>query len=66
MAVWRNLLNHMIGNLGLLATAARGDEAERPQGDQFKTDPGAAYAERRDALLWPIGAANVFDRDRTA
>jgi uncharacterized protein (TIGR03086 family) len=59
----RELLNHMIGNLGLLATAARGDKAERPEGDQFETDPGSAYAERRDVLLSAMGAADVFDRD---
>jgi uncharacterized protein (TIGR03086 family) len=59
----RELLNHMIGNLGILATAARGDKAERPQGDQFETDPGVAYAERRKELLSAMRPADVFDRD---
>jgi uncharacterized protein (TIGR03086 family) len=59
----RALLNHLIGNLGLLATVARGEAAERPQGDQFGSDPGAAYSEGRRALMSALSAPGVFDRD---
>ena len=59
----RALLNHMIGNLGLLAVAARGEKAERPDGDQFGTDPGTAYGERREELLAALASTGVFDRD---
>jgi uncharacterized protein (TIGR03086 family) len=59
----RALLNHMIGNLGLLTVAARGENAERPDADQFGTDPGTAYGERREELLVALASAGVFDRD---
>jgi uncharacterized protein (TIGR03086 family) len=59
----RALLNHLIGNLGLLATVAKGEKAERPQGDQFEADPAAAYSRRREELLSAIGVPGVFDRD---
>jgi hypothetical protein len=57
------LLDHLIGNLGLLVTVARGEKGERPQGDQFDGDPGAAYGERREELLVAIAAEGVFERD---
>jgi uncharacterized protein (TIGR03086 family) len=59
----RTLLNHMIGNLGLLTTAASGGKAERPQGDQFDADAGAAYAKGRNDLLAALGAPGVLARD---
>jgi uncharacterized protein (TIGR03086 family) len=57
------LLNHLIGNLGMLVIAARGEKSERPEGDQFETDPGAVYGERRQELLVAIAPAGVFDRE---
>jgi uncharacterized protein (TIGR03086 family) len=43
------LLNHLIGNLGILATVAKGERAERSEGDQFESDP--------------LSAPGVLDRD---
>jgi len=34
------LLNHLIGNLGILATVAKGERAERSEADQFESEPG--------------------------
>jgi len=59
----RALLNHMIGGLGMLTTAASGGEAEMPQGDQFGDDPGAVYEERRRALLSAVSSDGALDRD---
>src|SRR5262249_20277900 len=59
----RALLNHMIGGLGMLTTAASGGTAAIPQGDQFGDDPGAAYEERRRALLSAVRADGALDRD---
>jgi uncharacterized protein (TIGR03086 family) len=59
----KELLNHLIGNLGMLATVAKGETAERPQGDQFGSDPGAAYRERRRELMSALAVPGVFDRD---
>ena len=59
----RALLNHMIGGLGILTTAAAGGKAEIPEGDQFGTDPAGAYDERRSGLLTAIRTRGVLDRD---
>jgi uncharacterized protein (TIGR03086 family) len=58
----RALLNHMIGGLGMLTTAASGEKAAIPQGDQFGTDPGSAYEQGRDALMAAIRGDGVLDR----
>ena len=57
------LLNHLIGNLGILATVAKGERAERSEGDQFGSDPGAVYRRRRTELLSALSAPGVLDRD---
>jgi uncharacterized protein (TIGR03086 family) len=59
----RALLNHMIGGLGILTTAAAGGKAEIPEGDQFGTDPAGAYDQRRSRLLTAIRTQGVLDRD---
>lgn len=58
----RALLNHMIGGLQMLKTAAEGGEAKMPEGDQFGDDPGADYQTRRAALLEAIRGEGVLDR----
>jgi uncharacterized protein (TIGR03086 family) len=47
----RALLNHVIGGLEMLRTAASGGKAAMPEGDQFGSDPGQTYDERRTKLL---------------
>ena len=59
----RALLNHMIGGLGMLATAATGGQAAMPEGDQFGSDPGRAYGDGRDAFVAALGSPGVFDRN---
>jgi uncharacterized protein (TIGR03086 family) len=59
----RTLLNHMIGNMGMAASAARGEKAALPEGDQFGPDPGEAYEERRQELLGAVRGAGVLERD---
>jgi uncharacterized protein (TIGR03086 family) len=59
----KTLLNHLLGNLGLLATAARGEKGELPEGDQFDDDPGAVYGELREELLVALAADGVFERE---
>src|SRR5438067_1556374 len=59
----RALLNHVIGGLDMLRVAAEGGKAVPPSGDQFGSDPGATYAERRTALLGALQAEGVFDRN---
>jgi uncharacterized protein (TIGR03086 family) len=59
----RALLNHMIGNMGMAATAAEGQKAPFPEGDQFGSDPGAAYEERRQKLLSAVRGAGTLERD---
>ena len=59
----RTLLNHMIGNMGMAASAARGEKAVLPEGDQFGPDPGAAYEERRQELLGAVRGAGAVERD---
>jgi uncharacterized protein (TIGR03086 family) len=59
----RALLNHMIGGLGMLTTAAAGGKPEMPQGDQFGSDPAGEYDERRSQLLTAIRMPGVLDRN---
>ncbi|HLI73653.1 MAG TPA: TIGR03086 family metal-binding protein [Acidimicrobiales bacterium] len=59
----RALLNHMIGGLGMLTTAARGGKALIPEGDQFGEDPGRDYDERRQALVAALREPGVYDRN---
>lgn len=58
----RGLLNHVIGGLGMLTAAARGEKAEMPQGDQFGSSPGKEYDARRAALLDALRGDAVLDR----
>lgn len=58
----RLLLNHMIGGLGMLAAAARGEKAEMPQGDQFGDDPGGDYDKGRTELLAALRGPAVLER----
>lgn len=57
----RALLNHVIGNLEMLRSAAAEGKAPLPQGDQFGSDPGAVYAERRAALIAALQGDGVLD-----
>jgi uncharacterized protein (TIGR03086 family) len=59
----RALLNHLIGGLALLKTAADGGKAAMPEGDQFGDDPGADYDKRRAALLASVRKDGVLDRE---
>jgi uncharacterized protein (TIGR03086 family) len=59
----RALLNHLVGNLGMLTGAAEGGKAEIPRGDQFGSDPAGAYAQRRSALLVALRGQGVLDRN---
>jgi uncharacterized protein (TIGR03086 family) len=59
----RSLLNHMLGGLAMLTTAAGGGKATVPQGDQLGSDPGATYEERRAALLSAVRAPGVLGRN---
>ena len=59
----RTLLNHMIGNIGMAASAATGEKAALPQGDQFGSDAGAAYEERRQELVGAVRSAGALERD---
>ena len=59
----RALLNHVIGGLEMLTTAAKGGKATIPEGDQFGSDAGAAYEERREALIGALGGEGVLDRN---
>lgn len=59
----RALLNHMMGNLRMLTRAARDEKPERPQGEQFGSNPGEDYEEGRRELLEAISSPGVFDRD---
>jgi uncharacterized protein (TIGR03086 family) len=57
------LLNHVIGGLAMLTTAAGGGKAEIPEGDQFGSDPAGVYDERRGRLLTTTRTQGVLDRD---
>jgi uncharacterized protein (TIGR03086 family) len=59
----RALLNHMIGGLAMLTTAAEGEKAAIPDGDQFGSDPAGAYNQRRRALITAVRGEGVLDRD---
>jgi uncharacterized protein (TIGR03086 family) len=59
----RALLNHMIGGLAILATAAEGGKAAMPEGDQFGSDPAGTYDQRRSALITAVRGDGVMDRD---
>jgi uncharacterized protein (TIGR03086 family) len=59
----RALLNHMIGNMHMAAAAARGEKAGFPEGDQFGSDPAAAYEERRQQLVSAVRGAGALERD---
>jgi len=59
----RALLNHMIGGLSILTTAAEGGKAEIPQGDQFGSDAAGVYVERRTRLLDTIRGPGVLERN---
>jgi uncharacterized protein (TIGR03086 family) len=58
----RALLNHMIGGLAMLTTAAEGGKASMPEGDQFGSDPAGAYDQRRSALLTAVRGDGVMER----
>jgi uncharacterized protein (TIGR03086 family) len=57
----RLLLNHMIGGLEMLSTAAAGGEAKMPEGDQFGANPGEDYDTRRAKLLEAVRSDGVLD-----
>jgi uncharacterized protein (TIGR03086 family) len=57
----RALLNHMLGGLTMLTTAARGDKATMPEGDQIGSDPSGTYDERRAALLEAVRTPGALD-----
>ena len=59
----RALLNHMTGGLAMLTTAAQGNKAVMPEGDQFGSDPAGTYETRRSALLTAIRGEGALDRD---
>lgn len=42
---------------------AKGEKAERSEGDQFESDPGAVYARRRTELLGALSAPGMLDHD---
>jgi uncharacterized protein (TIGR03086 family) len=59
----RALLNHVIGGLVMLTTAAEGGRAEIPEGDQFGSDPAGVYEDRRSSLVSAIRAQGALDRN---
>lgn len=59
----RGLLNHVIGGLEMLRVAAEGGKPPMPEGDQFGSDPGAAYDERRASLLTVLRGDGVLERN---
>lgn len=59
----RALLNHVIGGLGMLTAAAKGEKAAMPEGDQFSSHPAGAYDERRGALLTAVRGEGVLERN---
>jgi uncharacterized protein (TIGR03086 family) len=59
----RALLNHVIGGMEMLRVAAEGGKASPPEGDQFGSDPGAVYDERRASLLTAVRGDGVLDRN---
>jgi uncharacterized protein (TIGR03086 family) len=59
----RALLNHMIGGLAMLTTAAQGEKGEIPKGDQFDAQPGDTYERRREILLSAMCGPGVLERN---
>jgi uncharacterized protein (TIGR03086 family) len=59
----RALLNHMLGGLEMLRTAASGGKAVPPEGDQFGPNPGHDYDERRAKLLDVVRGEGALDRN---
>ena len=59
----RALLNHMLGGLAMLTTAASGGKATMPEGDQVGSAPGDTYAERRAALLAAVRGPGALDHN---
>jgi uncharacterized protein (TIGR03086 family) len=57
------LLNHLLGGMGMLTTAAQGGKAEPPQGDLVGdgSDIGDRYDAARTKLLDAISDPAVFD-----
>ena len=58
----KGLLNHVIGGMGMLHTAATGGKATPPEGNIVRDDPGAQYAEARTKLLEALKEPGVFER----
>lgn len=61
----RGLLNHMLGGLTMLATAAETGTAKPPEGDQVTGDVGAEYASRREKVLQAWRAPGVLEKTLT-
>ncbi len=59
----RGLLNHMLGAMTISATAALGEKATMPEGEQFGSDPGAVYEERRGVLLDALRSPGALERE---
>jgi uncharacterized protein (TIGR03086 family) len=59
----KQLLNHLIGGLGMLHTAATGGKATAPEGNVVGDNPAQQYDEGRDKLLAAIKDPGVFDRN---
>jgi uncharacterized protein (TIGR03086 family) len=59
----RALVNHMLGAMTIAATAARGEKATQPEGEQFGSDPGAAYEECRRVLLSAVRRPDALERE---
>jgi len=57
------LLNHMLGGLTMLTTAASGGKATVPEGDQVGSDPGGTYDARRAELLAALRDPGALDRN---
>jgi uncharacterized protein (TIGR03086 family) len=47
----------------MLTTAAKGERASMPEGDQLGSDPGGTYDKQRDALLIALQGPGVLDRN---
>jgi uncharacterized protein (TIGR03086 family) len=60
----RAVLDHAIGNLAMCASAARGEAAAAPAGEQFDAArPADAYSQRRSELLAAVSMDGALDRD---
>lgn len=59
----RALLNHVIVGMEMLRVAAEGGKPSLPDGEQFGSDPGAVYDERRASLLTALRGDGVLDRN---